>query len=170
MSMTPAQLAPAIILPLVAWRIYVRAKRNVGRQRFQPRRMIARIVILSVLSLLFGVGTLTHPSSLGALGGGLLVGLPLALLGLYLTRFETSSEGHYYTPNTFIGIAVTLLFVGRLIYRVIILSPSPAMRDPSLPQFFQSPLTFFVFGLTAGYYIAYYSGVLKKLSPKPAGN
>lgn len=160
--MKPAQLAPALIIPLVAWRIYVRVKRNIGPQPLHRGRMIARMIIFGVLTLLIGIGTITHPPTLAGLAGGLFLGVPLALLGLHLTQFEDTPKGKVYTPNTAIGIGLTLLFVGRIVYRVIVLSEAQSERDPSLPQLFQSPLTLLVFGVTAGYYIAYYAGVLRR--------
>lgn len=157
--MTSTQLVPAIVVPLVAWRVYVRVRRNIGRQPFSPRRIVVRIVILSMLSVLIGLGALTYPRSLTALGGGLLLGVPLALAGLHLTRFETNAAGKFYTPNTAIGIALIVLFAGRIGYRVFVLFVTPSLtgQPPAAP--FQSPLTLLIFGLTAGYYIAYYAGV-----------
>jgi len=53
--MTSTQLAPALITTFVAWRIYVRLRRNIGRQPFQPRRMIFRVAFFSLLTVLIGV-------------------------------------------------------------------------------------------------------------------
>jgi hypothetical protein len=161
--MNPSYIAPAIIIPLIGWRIYARMRRNVGRQSLNPKRMVARIVALGALSLFLGVATFAHPSSLAALGGGLLLGVPLALLGLHLTKFETTPEGNFYTPNTAIGVVITLLFVGRLAYRLTVLfADTPGVDPLRQPQLFQSPLTMVIFGIIAGYYIAYYAGVLRK--------
>ena len=159
MSMTASQLAPAIIIPFIAWRVYRRVQRNIGRQRFQPTRLTVRIVIFSVISVLIGLATLAYPLSLAGLGGGLLLGVPLALAGLHLTRFETTPDGKFYTPNTAIGVAVIVLFAGRITYRMMVLFVSPPADQPP-PALFQSPLTLVLFGVTAGYYIAYNAGVL----------
>jgi hypothetical protein len=158
--MTPAQLVPALVIPFVAWRIYLRVRRNIGRQPFQPKRMTVRIIFFSVISLLFGVAAFPHWPALAGLGGGLVAGVPLALFGLHLTRFETTAEGRFYTPNTHIGLALTLLFTGRVVYRLIVLFGAQSSGDLPPPQLFQSPITLVIFGITAGYYIAYYAGVL----------
>ena len=158
--MTSAQLVPALIVPLIAWRVYVRVRRNIGRQPFQPKRTISRIVIFSVLSVLVGLGAFGYLPSLAALGGGLLLGAPLALIGLHLTKFETTPQGKFYTPNTPIGVALSVLFVGRVGYRFFVLMTVPVVNGNPTPALFHSPLTLFIFGLTAGYYIAYYAGVL----------
>jgi hypothetical protein len=74
-----------------------------------------------------------------------------------LTRFETTDEGHFYTPNTHIGIGLSVLFAGRIAYRFIVLGDVATAQNPAPP--FQSPLTFFIFGLTVGYYIVYQIGL-----------
>jgi hypothetical protein len=158
--MTSAHLAPALVVPFVAWRIYRRVRRNIGRQQLRPKRMKIGIVIFSLLTLLIGGVTLTYPPSLAALTGGLCVGVPLAMAGLRLTRFEQTAEGDFYTPNTYIGVALTLVLVGRMVYRGLVLFGASSAGGAMPPQLFRSPLTLFVFGLTAGYYIAFYTGVL----------
>jgi hypothetical protein len=160
--MKSAQLATALIVPLMAWRIYVRVRRSIGPQPLQPRWLMARIIILSVLTILIGLAAVTHPPVLSGFTGGLLLGVPLAFLGLHFTKFETTPNGKFYTPNTAIGIGLSALFVGRIVYRFMVLSAAPSERDPSLPEIFKSPLTLLVFGITAGYYIAYYIGVFRK--------
>ena len=160
--MTSAQLIPALVIPLVAWRVYARIRRSIGRQPLQPRRTLARVVIFSVITVLAGVAMLKYPPSLEGLGAGIALGLPLAWIGLRLTRFEDTAEGTFYTPNAIIGVVVTLLLVGRICYRLVVLlgQPAGAMRPP-VPMF-QSPATALMFGLTVGYYIAYYAGLLAR--------
>jgi hypothetical protein len=160
--MTSAQLAPALIVPFVAWRIYVRVRRNIGRQPWQPRKLMARAIIFGVISGLFALALLTNPPALTALVGGLALGLPLAAWGLQLTQFETTEAGKFYTPNIWIGLGLTLLLVGRLVYRLMVLFVDPPISGPVPPSLFQSPVTLVMFGITAGYYIAYYSGVVRR--------
>lgn len=148
---------PILFGGLIAWSIYRRVRRNIGRQPLRPRRITVSIVIFSVASVLFIGASLQQMHLLLGIGGGLLFGVLLGFVGLRLTQFETTNEGHFYTPNTHIGVALSLLFVGRLLYRFWVL------RDAALatghPPLMQSPLTFFIFGLIAGYYIVYYIGL-----------
>jgi hypothetical protein len=167
--MTTSQLVPALLIPLVAWRIYRRFRRYVGRQPVRSGRLKTTIWIWSVITVLFGLGAVRYAPSLAGLAGGLAVSICLAWLGVRLTKFETASEGKYYTPNTTLGVAVTVLFVGRLAYRLLVLGSVTAMSAPITPQAFESPLTYFLFGLSAGYYIAYSAGVLlRSHRPEPA--
>ena len=142
--------------------MYTRLRRNIGRQALQPRRMTTRIVVLAVVTCIFAGFSFLNLRLLVGLGFGIILGWPLAWIGLKTTKFETTAEGRFYTPNATIGIALTILFVGRIIYRVMVLLP--AARNPTQlqPGAALSPLSFFVFGLLAGYYIAYYTGVLMR--------
>ena len=128
--MTPQALVPALALPaLYAWIFYRRVRRNIGRQPYQPGRMTFRIVLLTALAawLLFAVH---HATVLAAGLGGLLGGVVLALVGLRLTRFESGPDGFFYIPNAYIGVGLSALFLGRLVYRFFTtgsLSGNPSM-------------------------------------------
>lgn len=147
---------PFLIGGLFAWTIYRRIRRNIGQQKLRPVRIIISLVILSLASALLILVSLQTAKLLLGIAGGLLVGALLGLAGLRLTRFDTTSEGHFYTPNTGIGVALSVLFLGRMLYRFWVLQDSAAAGQPKA---FQSALTCLVFGLIAGYYIVYYIGL-----------
>jgi hypothetical protein len=150
-------MMPILFGGLMVWGIYRRVRRNIGRQPLRPRRIMVSIVILSVISVLIFSLSLQLPKLVFGMGSGLLLGALLGFVGLRLTKFETTEAEHFYTPNTHIGIALSMLFVGRMAYRFW------AIRDvtvaPNGPPPFQSPLTLFIFGLIAGYYLVYYIGL-----------
>jgi hypothetical protein len=156
--MSSAHLIPILLIGLIAWRFYRRVRRNIGRQRLHPRRAVTSIIILSVVSILIVGTSLRNANLLLGFGGGLLVGIALGFVGLRLTRFETTEQGHFYTPNTHIGIAVSLLLVGRITYRFMILRDVSTASHHPPPM--QSPLTLLIFGLVVGYYLVYQAGLL----------
>jgi len=152
-------IVPLLFVGLIAWRLYSRARRNIGRQPLQPKRMMVRIVIFAVVTCGLLAFSFLNPRLLIGLGAGLALGAPLALLGLRLTQFETTPQGQFYTPNSTIGVGLTVLLAGRLAYRLMVLSTAP-QYPAQAPPLLQSALSFCVFGLLAGYYMAYYIGVL----------
>src|SRR5215469_15079393 len=107
---------------VMAWSIYRRVRRSIGKQKLRPRRTIARLVIFCIVSFLILLSGLQAPRVLLGFGGGILAGAALGFLGLRLTQFETTDEGHFYTPDTRIGVALSLLLAGRLVYRSFVLS------------------------------------------------
>ncbi|MES2047044.1 MAG: hypothetical protein V4447_01480 [Pseudomonadota bacterium] len=160
-QLNPSTITLLILLPLLAWRIYSRFKRMVGRQRLSKVRPWITLAIFPALILLLCAATWSHPERLWLMAAGLTCGGLLGVFGLRKTSFETSPQGLFYTPNAHLGIALTLLFVARIAYRMI----EVLALDPQIPRgmgdFARSPLTLGVFGLLAGYYIAYAIGLLR---------
>jgi hypothetical protein len=155
----------ALIAPLVAWRLYVRARRMVGRQLFKPWQAwcAAMLVPLGISAL--AVLASRSGESLAGLLGGVAGGIVLGKLGLRLTRFEPSTEGLYYVPSAHIGLLLTLLLVGRIAYRVFV--HHGFAQDSALPTatvadlIVASPLTMVIVGLRLGYSAAYEAGMLR---------
>ena len=142
---------------LIAWSIYRRIRRNIGRQPLRPRRAVISIIVLALVSALLCNTSYQNSRLLLGIGCGLLLGVLLGFVGLRLTKFQTNDEGHFYTPNAHIGVVLSMLFIGRLAYRFW--AVRDAVAAPNGPPPFQSPLTYFIFGLTAGYYLVYQTGL-----------
>ncbi len=162
----PANIGPTIAIAAVAsFGIYRRVRRNIGRQPLSPKRLGFRIAIFAlVCALVAALAPLPHYAP-AFMAGGALAGAALGLFGLRHTVFEFTPQGNYYTPHLYIGLAVTALLVGRIIYRMLQLY---ALQNPTLmgappPPAFGSPLTVGILFLTAGYYICYNAGLLRRL-------
>jgi hypothetical protein len=171
--MTPQALVPALLVPLIGWRLYRRFRSNIGRQELRPTRMTVRIVILTLVGALFIWGATLHPTStaLSATFGGLALGAAIGVVGLRLTKFDFSPTGNFYTPNTYIGATLSALLVARLIYRFFIVGPAAQMAyqqggDP-FAAYSSSPLTLLILMLTVGYYVAYTAGLLLEARAHP---
>jgi hypothetical protein len=158
--MMPGNFIAPLMLSVVSLGVFRRVRRNIGRQPLQPRRLMFRIVIFSLISVLVVFIGLSYPKVLVGFAAGVLLGVPLAILGLRLTRFETTLEGKFYTPNTHIGIALSLLLVVRLAYRLCVIYGSRFSSNQTTIGLGKSPLTLGIFGLLAGYYFVYFIGVL----------
>jgi hypothetical protein len=149
------------LLPLIAWRMVSRMRRLIGRQRLSRIRPWVSLVIFPLLLGLLAVAARAHLERLWFLGLGVVLGGALAVLGLEKTRFERTPQGLFYTPNAHLGIALSLLLVGRIVYRlfeVFVMGALPARGQPD--DFTTTPLTLGVFGLLAGYYMVYAAGLL----------
>lgn len=160
--MAPNML-PALMIPVMALAVYRRVRGNFGPQPIRRKRMIARIVIFTVLAGLLALTGLYNPMLPVGLAAGIAGGAALGMAGLRLTRFDQNERGvDVYIPNPWIGGALTVLLLGRLAWRF--LAVMPQMQDPAMathaPPMGNSPLTLAVFGLMVGYYLVYYAGLL----------
>ena len=161
MSPDKSTLILLVALPLVAWRVYARFRRMVGRQRLSKVRAWVTLILFPTLVALLAFTAFTRVEQLALLAVGLAVGGALAVYGLRKTKFEPTPQGLFYTPNAHLGIALSLLFVGRIIYRFIeIYAIDPSGMHTSA-DFARSPLTLAVFGLLAGYYVGYAIGLVR---------
>jgi len=153
----------AVFVTLLALGVYLRVRRTVGRQPYAPGRMRARIVVLSCLGALL-VAQLPTSSGIGAAAAGCAVGLGLAVFGLRHTRFERTEAGLFFTPNRWVGLGVTALFVGRLAVRLVTafrLAEEAALSGEPLSGMHRSALTLAFYFLFAGYYAGYYALLLR---------
>ncbi len=156
------------ISALVAWRLYSRIRRMIGRQKLSRVRPWITVTLLPIVfaGLLFFIRT--QPMTALALAVGAAGGVALGIYGLRLTAFEDTPTGTFYTPNAHLGIALSLLLLGRIAYRFIqqFGMTMPARAAPQ--DFVQSPITLIIFGTLAGYYVTYAIGLLRwRRDPSP---
>jgi hypothetical protein len=164
-----SQIGPFLAAALVVFVVYRRFRRNFGRQVLSPGRMTFRIVILTVVGCLLLPTALRSGQYLTAVLVGAALGVGLALWGAQRTRFVMYRERLHYLPHTYTGIAVSLLFLGRLAFRFVQAysgTHAAAAADPAQPfaaaSMVRSPLTVAIVFVLIGYYVCYYSPVLWK--------
>jgi membrane protein CcdC involved in cytochrome C biogenesis len=159
-SHASAVLVPALVAAFIAWRVYARARRMVGRQRFRPARSWFSVLLFPLLALVLLLPASASSVAAAALLGGIVVGCGLGVYGLKTTSFEATAEGLYYTPSAHLGIGLSLLLVVRLVFRLLQAHAlGRAAVDQRPPT--GSPLTLAIFGLLAGYYTVYAIGLLR---------
>lgn len=155
-----------VAVPLVGLMLFRRYQRTFGKQVFSFVRMVLRMALLAVICGLYLVATRTA-LGFAAAAAGLAIGTGLAVVSLRTTHLEVSPDGKFYTPNVWIGLAVTALFLGRLLARMATFYMSPATMlntgETPLDGLQRSPLTLGIFCLTAAYYIVYFGGIIRHM-------
>jgi hypothetical protein len=156
--------------PLLAFSAYRRVRRNIGRQAYRPLRLAIRSGVIALIFLVLLFWPAFDPQLALAMVAGACAGALLARLGVRLTRFETLPEGRYYTPNTALGVGLSLLFMARIGYRVVVVLPAlqaasetgggAALRGAMSGS--RSALTMALLGLVLGYFFAYCLGILRR--------
>jgi hypothetical protein len=162
--MTPNSTTSLIfiaLVPLIAWRLYSRIRRLIGRQQSKLWRHRAAAILFPLLILMLGAGAIFSPLAIGALAAGIATGVGLSIWGLRSTRFEVTPQGWFYTPNAHIGIALSVIFAARILYRLFQVYAIGMASNSSAQDFTRSPLTLLVFGMLASYYAAYAVGMLR---------
>jgi hypothetical protein len=164
------QIGPFLIAILLVFLIYRRFRRNFGQQPLRPVRMGVRILLLLVVGCLLLPSALHSAAYLYAVLGGFAAGIALGVWGAARTRFVRAANQLFYVPHTYTGMAVSFLFLGRLIYRLVqaygnMHAAHPAGPDSSNQTFapasmLQNPPTLGLFFVLMGYYVCYYSIVL----------
>jgi len=164
--MDPRLVTPYLLTALVVWGFYRRMRRSFGRQRVKDALMWLRVGILTLAAVLIAAQIARDVDLVGILLAGIACGAVLGYFGLRHTKFEVTADGRFYTPHTYIGLAVTALFVGRLAYRFLGMyngMAPPATAGHDLAAIYRhSPFTLAVIGAVVGYYVLYYVGVLQR--------
>lgn len=151
--------AYAALAALVAWRVYVRFKRAVGRQRLTRYRAPVTLSIYAILVGTIVVAARAHPVMLVELAAFIAGGALLARHALSKTTFEATPGGLYYTPHQPLALALAVLFAARIGYRVVQVMLHHPDTVQSTGDFARSPVTLAAFGLLIGYNATYVIGL-----------
>lgn len=173
-----AQIWPYAFAALAFMLVLQRLRRNFGAQPVRPVSMGIRIGLLAVLGASMVPLGLGSTAFLAAEIGGLAAGLGLGFWAGGRTRYEMRDGRLFYVPHTYTGIAVSLLLVGRVVYRMAWMYSHPAWaagQEAVLPQsgaagpIVRSPSTAGLLCVVVGYYGYFYGRVLwksKRIGPE----
>ncbi|WP_274649212.1 hypothetical protein [Paenibacillus humicola] len=176
--MNSQNLIIALIGAFIVYRLYLRIRRNLGWQPLNSGRMKFVMTLSTVVGCLFLAAGAGHPVSLVSDLAGIALGIALACLGAAATRFERRGVLWHYRPNTWIGGLVSVLFLGRILFRIYEMtalgSPDAAAHgaaaagglsavgyDPSAP--WSSGLMLIMFA----YYTVYSALLFRKMKNRP---
>jgi len=111
-------LTPVLFTAGIGWIYYRRIRRQFGRQPWRQNAWRSlRLVLLAVVLGGLVLVAFTLPHSLLAIGAGIAIGAALGGFALQHTQIETVDGARWYTPNPWIGGALSLLLIARLAWR-----------------------------------------------------
>lgn len=140
-----------LLVPLAVWRIYSRLKVVLGRSKSELWRHYATLAVAVVMVLAVAVQVFGNWVGLAALAAGVVVGAPLGQLSMKRSRLENRPDGFFYTQDRRLGLLVVMLFISRLIHRLFEAYLHMHNGVP-LEEFFDNPVSPWLFGLLAGFY------------------
>lgn len=162
-----ALLTPYLATAGIGWLYYRRIRRYFGRQPWQPRRTVARLLLLSLAAAgLTYLATVVPQVRLGMVLG-VLAGAALGAFALHHTRIDVVEGRRYYTPNPWIGAGLSVLLIGRLAWRWASGAFSGG-SEQSLQN--ASPLTLAIAAALIAYSLVHTGGLLlrmRALAPAP---
>jgi hypothetical protein len=170
-----------VVAAVLIFSVARRLRRSVGRQVLRPRLLTMRAAFLCLAAAALLTLGVRHGVFFWHEAAGLAVGGALSWWGLHLTQLEAEGERHFYTPNLYIGLGLTLAFVLRVGYRMAVFAPmvgggGEGMQD-HIAQLTATDdlkagyaLTMSLMLATMGYYACYNIGLLYRSSRLKAVN
>jgi hypothetical protein len=158
-------LTPYLATAGIGWLCYRRIRRSFGRQPWQPKRTIARLVLVSLVAASLVSAAVFLPHVGAGIGIGAVAGGALGVFALKHTHAQVIDGQRFYTPNPWIGGGLSLLLLGRLAWRW---SQGALTGDGSQVVQQASPLTLGIAATLIAYSLVYTSGLLlrmRKLAP-----
>ena len=156
--MTQSNIIMLAMTPLIMWRVYKRVQRLTVRQQSRMWRHWFGVIFLPLALLTMSVFQAAHPAALASLLGGVAGGGLLGWHALRRSGFERVGGDYFYTPYAPIGMVVAMIFIARVLYRIV---EMVTLGPQQVPSFGSSPLTMGIMGVVAGYYLVYASGLLR---------
>ena len=110
-------IAPIALMPLS---LVLRYRAGTARRQARGWVAIVNVVLLALSTSLFLLGAgltsiwVPHAFTYSVLG--LLGGIALGIVGLWLSRWERGPGSLHYTPNRWLVLGVTLVVTARLLY------------------------------------------------------
>lgn len=169
MSFAAPGLSSVLFTALIGFAYYRRLRGNFGRQPWRPRRALVRLFILGLALLALTTVAVLYPGPRLGIAAGVLVGGLLGGLSLQHTHAQLIDGSRYYTPNPWIGAALSLLLLGRLAWRM---GSGPFAAGATQMGQQPSALTLAIAATLVGYYLVYGAGLslrMRALAP-PAIN
>jgi hypothetical protein len=164
-----ALLLPLALIALAPLILLQRYRLGSARRLARPWVATLNLVLMAFSAGCFLAGaavtTIWVPHALAGAAAGLALGGGLGLVGLVMTRWESTTVTLHYTPNRWLVLVVTFVVSARMFlglwrsWNVI----EAGMTGAPVVAAFGIPETLAAGGLVIGYYIAYGIGVKRRI-------
>lgn len=158
----PHLVSWVVIVALLGWSMYRRVRRSITFQPLRPSRFTVRMVLFTVIGLLYLAGVIVQYPLDGVWAViGLLLGGILAYFAIRTTEFRPNGGQWLYRPHSWIGVILIVLFIGRIAFRAVevssALTNTTAAGPAGMQAYQRDPLTTGVFFILIAYYLGYYT-------------
>ena len=159
-------VAPIALMPLA---LVLRYRAGTARRQARGWVVTLNLVALAISTSLFLMGAaltgIWVPNALLYSVLGLLGGIALGIVGLWVSRWERAPQSLHYTPNRWLVLAVTLLVSARLLYGFWRgwNAWRAAPGDTSVLAAFGIAGSMAAGAVVLGYYLSYWAGVRRRL-------
>ncbi|MEO6365095.1 MAG: DUF1453 domain-containing protein, partial [Luteimonas sp.] len=156
----------ALLLPLALLQRYRRGKARRRAQGWMVKGNAA-LLALSVCLFVFSawIGSRWIDAALWYACIGLGMGVVIGVAGLWLSRFEVTEQGLYYTPNRWLVLTLTTLVAARIALGLWQLWRRWHASDAAGWQLLNDHASLFALGgLLLGYYLAYTFGLRGRIA------
>jgi hypothetical protein len=158
--------APILLFPLS---LVLRYRAGTARRQARGWVVTLNLAALAISTSLFllgaGVTGIWVPNALLYSVLGLLGGIALGIVGLWVSRWERAPQALHYTPNRWLVLAVTLLVTARILYGFWRgwHAWRHAPGDTSWLAAFGIAGSMAAGAVVLGYYLSYWAGVRRRL-------
>ena len=115
--MAAPALSPLLFTAFIGWAYYRRIRNSFGRQPWRPVRTGIRLGILGLALAAMAMAAVFVPNAALPVTGGLVLGASLGAFAIRHTQMGWFEGKRCYTPNPWIGAALSLVLVARLQWR-----------------------------------------------------
>ena len=157
------------VIALVSMPLILIQRFRVGTARRLARPWVATLnltaMVISVVCFLI-VAAVTTAWIAGAFSSavmGVVAGVALGLAGIWLSRWEFTPRGLYYTPNRWLVLLVTFAIAVRVLYGMW-RGWSAMQGGATFIDGFGVPGSLAVGGIVIGYYLAYAFGLRRRVA------
>lgn len=161
-------LALATAVALIPLSLVQRYRVGTSRQRARGWLATINLTGLALSAVLFLISaaltTVWLPGALTYAAAGLCAGLSLGMVGLWLTRWEASTDTLHYTPNRLLVLGMMLIVGSRVLYGLWRAweSWSAGLRGESWLIDAGARESMAAGAVVLGYYLAYWTGVRRR--------